>query len=251
MLDSHIHLDQFSDEQVETIFNNTNLSGVIAVATDLASTQRLANLKQKFPKIQFCAGFHPEQPLPTLEQKSQLFDWIETHHSELIAIGEVGLPHYLKQERPEIDYKEYIALLEQFIQLSQKYGLPIVLHIVSDDTEIALALLKKYQLKKAHFHWYKASDEMMDKLLETSYMVSCTPDILWNPKTRKVIQTFPLERIMIETDAPWQHERFTTTDIESQLMAIVSEIAKIKNLSQDDVFQQVMRNMQAFYFDER
>ncbi|QGM80952.1 TatD family hydrolase [Otariodibacter oris] len=251
MFDSHIHLDQFTDEQIETIFSNANLSGVIAVATDLASTQRLSHLKQKFPKIQFCAGFHPEQTLPTLEEKLQLFDWIESHQTDLIAIGEVGLPHYLKQERSDINYKEYIDLLEQFIQLSQKYGLPIVLHIVYDDTEIALALLKKYQIKKAHFHWYKASDEMIQQLLQTPYMVSCTPDILWNQKTRKIVQKFPLERIMVETDGPWQHEGFETTDIESQLMAVISEIAKIKNLSQENVFQRVMQNIREFYFDGR
>lgn len=247
MIDAHIHLDQFSDEQIAEIFSQATLQGVIAVATDLASCKRLLSLKQRFPKIHCCAGFHPEQPLPSETELAEFFEWIAKNHHELTACGEVGLPHYLKRENPNLDYQPYIDLLERFIAVSKRYDLPINLHIVYDDALIALDLLAKYQIRKAHFHWFKASPDVLQKVLATNYFVSVTPDILWNEKTQKVVEIFPLERLMIETDAPWQHDSFETTDIVGQLSAVIQKIAESKSLLPSFVAQQVQRNALSFY----
>ena len=247
MIDAHIHLDQFSDDAIAEIFAQPDIDGVIAVATDLASAQRLLQLKQRFPKIYCCAGFHPEQPLPPEAELNQLFEWIAKNRHELTACGEVGLPHYLKRENPNLDYQPYIDLLERFIALCKRYDLPINLHIVYDDALIALDLLEKYQLKKAHFHWFKASDEVLQKVLETTYLVSLTPDILWNEKTQKVAKMFPLERLFIETDAPWQHLGFQTQAISEQLHAVLDKIAWLKGCSLARVRKQIAENIERFY----
>ncbi|MGX2957184.1 TatD family hydrolase [Ursidibacter arcticus] len=247
MFDGHIHLDQFSDEHITQICSNPNLQGFIAVATNLESSQRLLSLKKYFPHIYCCAGFHPEQELPTENEQNRLFDWIAKNHQYLTACGEVGLPYYRKQEQPSLNYQPYIDLFEQFIQLSKRYDLPLNLHIVYDDTDIALSLLSKYQVKKAHFHWFKASDEMLNELLHTPYYVSVTPDILYNPKTQKVVKQFPLSRLMIETDAPWRHQGFEPIEIEKQLRAVIEQIARLKNLSIFSVINQTRYNLMDFY----
>lgn len=247
MFDTHIHLDQFSDEQIAEILSQEKLQGVIAVATDLASCQRLLALKQRFPKMHCCAGFHPEQPLPPSAELNRLFDWIAKNRQKLTACGEVGLPHYLKRENPQLDYQPYIALLERFIALCKRSDLPINLHIVYDDALIALDLLAKYQIPKAHFHWFKASDAVLQKVLATSYMVSVTPDILLNEKTQKVAKMLPLERLLIETDAPWQHQGFVPQQITAQLLAVIAKIAEIKSLPNAVVAQQTTQNALKFY----
>lgn len=247
MIDAHIHLDQFSDEQIAEILSQETLQGVIAVATDLASCQRLLALKKRFPKMHCCAGFHPEQPLPSEAELSALFDWIAKNHYELTACGEVGLPHYLKRENPNLDYQPYIDLLERFIAVSKRYDLPINLHIVYDDALIALDLLTKYQIKNAHFHWFKASPKVLQKMLATNYFVSVTPDILWNEKTQNLAQLFPLDRLMIETDAPWQHQGFDTCDIVGQLSAVIEKIGELKSLPVELVAQRTHQNTLNFY----
>ncbi|QIM63268.1 deoxyribonuclease [Pasteurellaceae bacterium Orientalotternb1] len=247
MIDTHIHLDQFSDEQIAEILSQHKLQGVIAVATNLASCQRLLALKQCFPKIHCCAGFHPEQPLPSQVEIDTFFEWIAKNRSELTACGEIGLPHYLKRENPQLDYQPYIALLERFIALCKRYDLPINLHIVYDDALIALDLLAKYGIRKAHFHWFKASPAVLQKVLASSYFVSLTPDILSNEKTQQVARLFPLDRLMIETDAPWQHQGFDTCDIVGQLSAAIEKIAELKSLPAELVAQQVQQNALSFY----
>lgn len=242
LYDSHIHLDQFSNDQINAIHQSPQLDSLLAVATDLNSCKRLLNLKRQYSKVHIAAGFHPEQSILSELEQIELFDWIAKNHTELTALGEIGLPHYLKRENPELDYTLYIALLERFILLSKRYNLPLNLHIVYADTEIALSLLSKHKITKAHFHWFKANNDMLEKLLDTPYFVSLTPDILHNPKTQVVAKYFPLERLLIETDAPWQHEGFKPTNIVEQLQSVVGKIAEIKSLPLEKVRKQLYQN---------
>lgn len=131
--------------------------------------------------------------------------------------------------------------------LCKRYDLPINLHIVYEDTEIALKLLAKYQIQKAHFHWFKASDKWLGELLKTPYFVSVNPDVLTNPKVQRVVECFPLERIMVETDGPWQHQGFAVESIVDQLDATLEYIAKIKQLTKLQVAKQIRENSRRFY----
>ncbi|WP_370427208.1 TatD family hydrolase [Actinobacillus pleuropneumoniae] len=247
MFDSHIHLDQLDVSQIERIVSDPLLQGILAVSTDLASAETLLALKQKFPKIQIAAGFHPEQVLIDEKQQQALFDWIVKNRANLTAIGEVGLPNYLKRQNPKLDYQPYLALLEQFVVLSKRLNLPLNLHIVHDDVAITLDLLEKYQIQQAHFHWFKTDDDSLERFLRTPYFASVTPDILWNPKTQKIVRNLPLDRLLIETDSPWRHESLENASISQQLQAILTQLAKLRVESESMIRSQIRRNYQQLY----
>ncbi|WGE78338.1 TatD family hydrolase [Actinobacillus equuli] len=247
MFDSHIHLDQLEANQIEQIVSDPLLQGVLAVSTDLMSAETLLALKQRFPKIQIAAGFHPEQVLIDDKQQQALFDWIVKNRANLTAIGEVGLPHYLKRQNPKLDYQPYLALLEQFVALSKRLNLPLNLHIVHDDVAIMLDLLEKYKIQHAHFHWFKTDDDSFERFLRTPYFASVTPDILWNPKTQKIAQNLPLDRLLIETDSPWQHESLENASISQQLQAILAQLVTLRAESESMIRSQIRRNYQRLY----
>lgn len=247
MFDSHINLDQLDVSQIERIVSDPLLQGILAVSTDLASAETLLALKQKFPKIQIAAGFHPEQVLIDEKQQQALFDWIVKNRANLTAIGEVGLPNYLKRQNPKLDYQPYLALLEQFVVLSKRLNLPLNLHIVHDDVAITLDLLEKYQIQQAHFHWFKTDDDSLERFLRTPYFASVTPDILWNLKTQKIVRNLPLDRLLIETDSPWRHESLENASISQQLQAILTQLAKLRVESESMIRSQIRRNYQQLY----
>ncbi|EFL81787.1 TatD family hydrolase [Actinobacillus pleuropneumoniae] len=247
MFDSHIHLDQLDVSQIERIVSDPLLQGILAVSTDLASAETLLALKQKFPKIQIAAGFHPEQVLIDEKQQQALFDWIVKNRANLTAIGEVGLPNYLKRQNPKLDYQPYLALLEQFVVLSKRLNLPLNLHIVHDDVAITLDLLEKYQIQQAHFHWFKTDDDSLERFLRTPYFASVTPDILWNLKTQKIVRNLPLDRLLIEIDSPWRHESLENASISQQLQAILTQLAKLRVESESMIRSQIRRNYQQLY----
>ena len=248
LFDSHLHLDQLSDENIQKTLGDSKITGMLAVSTNLKSAKKLLNLKQAYPeKLYIAVGFHPEQPLLNLEEQDELFQWIDEHHSSISAIGEVGLPHYSKRENLNLDYAPYIELLERFILIAKKWDLPLNLHIVHNDVDIALELLQKHNIQRAHFHWFKTDEKSFQKFLSTPYFASLTPDILWNPKTQYVAQHLALNRLMIETDSPWPHEGFESAVISEQLFAVVKKVAELKSLPLDYVQEQILLNTQQFY----
>lgn len=248
LFDSHLHLDQLSDENIQKTLGDSKITGMLAVSTNLKSAKKLLNLKQIYPgKLYIAAGFHPEQTLLNLEEQDELFQWIDEHYSSISAIGEVGLPHYSKRENPNFDYTPYIELLERFILIAKKWGLPLNLHIVHNDVDITLELLQKHNIQCAHFHWFKTDEKSFQKFLSTPYFASLTPDILWNPKTQYVAQHLSLNRLMIETDSPWPHEGFESAVISEQLFAVVKKVAELKSLPLHYVQEQMLLNTQQFY----
>ena len=248
LFDSHLHLDQLSDENIQKTLGDSKITGMLAVSTNLKSAKKLLNLKQVYPeKLYISAGFHPEQPLLNLEEQEELFQWIDEHHSSISAIGEVGLPHYSKRENLNLDYTPYIELLERFILIAKKWDLPLNLHIVHNDVDIALELLQKHNIQRAHFHWFKTDEKSFQKFLSTPYFASLTPDILWNPKTQYVAQHLSLNRLMIETDSPWPHEGFERAVISEQLFSVLKKIAELKSLPLHYVQEQMLLNTQQFY----
>lgn len=243
MYDSHIHLAQYRDVEIMNILSQ--VEGVIAVATDSASSQRLLDLKKNYG-IFIAAGFHPEQTLLSDVQLNELVDWIRDNQSALSAIGEIGLPQYLRREGKVEDEQAYIHLLETLIYLASELELPVVLHAVYADAAIALQLLDQYNVQ-GHFHWFKASDDLINEVIKKGHFISVTPDILWNPKTRRIAELVPLEQLMIETDGPWPHTGFDKCDIRSQLSAIIDEVAVIKQMTHNKVMEQIRYNTRSFY----
>ena len=159
----------------------------------------------------------------------------------------MGLPHYSKRENANLDYAPYIELLERFIVIAKKWDLPLNLHIVHNDVDIALELLEKHNIQHAHFHWFKTDEKSFHKFLSTPYFASLTPDILWNPKTQYVAQHLLLNRLMIETDSPWPHEGFESAVISEQLFVVVKKVAELKSLPLHYVQEQMLLNTQQFY----
>ena len=248
LFDSHLHLDQLSDENIQKTLGDSKITGMLAVSTNLKSAKKLLNLKQTYSeKLYIAAGFHPEQSLLNLEEREELFQWIDEHHSSISAIGEVGLPYYSKRENLNLDYTPYIELLERFILIAKKWDLPLNLHIVHNDVDIALELLQKHNIQRAHFHWFKTDEKSFQKFLSTPYFASLTPDILWNPKTQYVAQHLSLNRLMIETDSPWPHEGLESAVISEQLFAVVKKVAELRSLPLHYVQEQMLLNTQQFY----
>lgn len=254
MIDAHIHLDRYRDNEIELILEGTDsIEALLSVSFDLESCKRNLQLSRKYQKIKPLYGFHPEQSLPTEDEFDTLIKWIVQHQAEMIAIGEVGLPYYLREDqkvsRSRSQYGKYIDYLETFLKIARKWNKPIALHAVYDDAPIVCDLLEKHSVTKAHFHWFKGDEKTISRMIEAGYFISVTPEIVYKEKIQKLVQTYPLTKMMIETDGPWPFEgpflgKMTHPDM---MMHSISVIAKIKNLSEEEVSERLLENTKAFY----
>lgn len=246
LIDAHIHLDQYQEEEVPLLLDEAQT--VIAVSTDLQSCEKTLKLSRAYAKVKAAYGFHPEQSLPNDREKEALFDWIRLHASEMIAVGEVGLPYYRKQTHV-LDERPYIALLEQFILLAQELHKPIVLHAVYEDALIACDLLEKHGVKKAHFHWFKGSEEAIVRMIHHGYYISITPDCVYEAEIQDLITKYPLELMMVETDGPWPFEGpFDKARTSPSMMAkSIEVIATLKGITTQEAANTLTRNTKLFY----
>jgi TatD DNase family protein len=252
--DAHIHFDKYTEKDRDAIWRSltqNNVEGLINVSMDLSSCQENLKLAKLYPTIYPAFGFHPEQPLPTEVELIELVDWIEKHHDQMIAVGEVGLPFYLREQenKPSFPLGQYIDVLENFIKLAAKCEKPIILHAVYDDAPVVCDLLEKHNIKHAHFHWFKGDKKTIERLIQNEYYVSFTPDILYEEETRKVVKTFPIELIMAETDGPWPFEGMFTNQMTHPFMLhhVLNEISKIKKTPLNDVYSKLYENVKEFY----
>jgi TatD DNase family protein len=125
--------------------------------------------------------------LPTKEYINELVDWMENHRVEMAAIGEVGLPYYIRQKQKMFSeqYSQYVELLELFISLAKSWDKPIVLHAIYDDAPIVCGLLENFKITKAHFHWYKDDCKTIARMIRNGYFISVTPDVLYEDEIQR------------------------------------------------------------------
>jgi TatD DNase family protein len=102
---------------------------------------------------------------------------------------------------------------------------------------------------KAHFHWFKGDKKTITRMIDHGYYISITPDVLYEEEIQQLVDTYPLEQMMIETDGPWPfkgpfHGKLTHPNM---MMESIYMIAKIKNLPRAHVSESILQNSKAFY----
>ncbi|KRE93278.1 DNAase [Paenibacillus sp. Soil766] len=256
-IDAHIHLDMYNEASAKSIIADLEASQVqalIVVSRHLDSCKATQQLKSLAPDRIFAAyGFHPEQELPTETQVETLIGWMSEHVSEMVAVGEIGLPYYSRHEVEEagkaFDVAPYIQLLERFLQLAAQWDKPVVLHAVYEDAEIVCDLLAKYGLKRAHFHWFKGPSQTVERMIEAGYVISITPDVLYEDEIRTLVRKYPLELMMVETDGPWPFEGpFACEETHPRMIhEVIGQIADLKGKSVQDTAAILLQNTCRFY----
>ncbi|WP_153721562.1 TatD family hydrolase [Sporosarcina cascadiensis] len=252
LIDAHIHLDMYSDEERILLLKELEASYVdalVAVSKDLSSSHRQLESARFDSRIKAAIGWHPEQAVPSEEELQAILNLIDENHHLLTTVGEVGLPYYLRQKKADLDLLPYVKALEKFIQKAAHTKLPIVLHAVYEDAAAVCDLLEAYSIMSAHFHWFKGEDAVLKRILANGYVVSVTPDVVYKEKIQHIVEQTPLSQLMVETDGPWPfEERFSGKLTHPSMMhESVQKIADIKRMNADEVYKSIYETTKAFY----
>ena len=175
-------------------------------------------------------------------------------NKKVVAIGECGLDYsYLKEISLE-KQEEYKKLeKEEFIKqikIAQKYNLPLILHL-RDLYKEALGILKENNyLGKAVFHFFTGPLEDLKLILQNPYyFIGFSGIITYGNKLDEVLRGVPLERILIETDAPYVAPipyRGKRNEPE-YVVEVAKKIAEIKNLSLKEVEKTTFENTKRLF----
>ena len=209
------------------------------------SRQAIA-MAEKYPHMYAAVGIHPENCHDFVPQHIDALRQL-AKHPKVVAIGEIGLDYYWDTNPPKEFQQE---VLRAQMALARELNLPVIIHD-RDAHADTLAIVQEFPEVKGVFHCYSGSVEDARTLVKMGWMLSFNGAATFKNarKAPEVIAEVPMERLMIETDAPYLApvpHRGKRND--SSLVYLVAEkIAQIKGLTAEEVAQITWDNGKRFF----
>jgi len=244
LVDTHVHLNSHKfkynlDEIIKRALEN-DVKTMIVVGYDKETNQKAIELSLKYPFIYATVGIHPTEAKNTKEKD---FDLLKSQlvHERVVGIGECGLDFYW--DKDNID--KQIEVFKRQIELSIQYKKPIIIHM-RDASEATYNVLSEYKDLKGIMHCYSGSKEMAKHFLNLGLHISLGGPVTFRNgiKPKEVAKMVPLDKILIETDAPYlaPHPFRGKLNEPSRVKLVAEEIAKLRNMTYDDFANQSSKN---------
>ncbi|MBC8571058.1 TatD family hydrolase [Zongyangia hominis] len=203
LFDSHAHYDdrQFDPDRGELMASlpSRGVRAVMNPGCNLSSSLEAIAYAKKYPYFYAAVGLHPQDAGAAVEET---IDTLRTlaRHPKVMAIGEIGLDYHYDDGSPRPVQQKIFA---DQLALARELDLPVIVH----DREAhgdTLDLLRKYR-PRGIVHCYSGSPEMAEELLKLGLYIGFTGVVTFKnaSKTLRAAKAVPLDRLLIETDAPY------------------------------------------------
>jgi TatD DNase family protein len=250
LIDVHCHLDSSVYHDPAGVCRESLQAGVrniIAVGSGYVSNGHILDLQARYPaQVLAALGLHPERQDTSWQEVEQVIEQIRQHRSRIVAMGEIGLPHYALQAQHMTpgQARQREAFLRTLLDHAVQLGLPVALHAPHDAAEVALRLLLQQPPPSALFHWHKSSPEVTAAICKAGYFISVTPEICYRERDRELVRRTPLDNLLLETDGPWPYNgEFSGQRTTPAFVArVAEEIARLKDIPYADVVQATSAN---------
>ena len=206
LIDSHCHLDfpEFSERLDDVVERAVaaGVGGMITISTRIRQADRIANVAAFSDRIARTVGTHPHN---AGEEADLAVDDILAHADErdVVGIGEAGLDfHYDHAPRDVQD-----RVFRNHIAAARLTGLPLVIH--SRDADAAMDQTLREEHAKGAFrfvlHCFSSGPDLARTGIELGGYVSFSGIVTFkrSNELRALAAELPLERILVETDAPY------------------------------------------------
>ena len=245
IFDTHAHYDadRFDSDRDELLsaMPGVGVGLVLDPGCDLPSSHAAAELAERYPHVYAAVGIHPEDcdgfQDGDLTELRQLLA-----RPKVVAIGEIGLDYYWEDNPPRAFQQ---TVFRKQLALAAELDLPVIVH----DREAhgdSLAIVKEFPGVRGVFHCYSGSVEDAKTLIKLGWHLSFTGTITFKNarKAPEVIAAVPLDRIMVETDAPYMAPTpYRGKRCDSRYVYRMAEtIAQIKGLTTQEVEEATTEN---------
>jgi len=280
LIDAHCHLNfnAYKDDVDEVAARSLEQGiGFAVVGSQSTNSRRAVELAEKFDGAWAIIGLHPihlfsqevDEDEEAFKSRSEEFDpefyrRLAKSSSKVVAIGECGLDYYhLPAAVPSETVKnEQARVFRAHLDLALELGLPAMIHS-RDSADDIIKILKEYAAAgkqvRGDVHCFGGSWAEAERYLELGLYVSFTGIVTYPPRAADrlagketladVVRKMPLERIIVETDAPYLSPvPFRGKRNEpAYVKHVAAEIAKIKGLPVEEVEEQTLMNTKELF----
>lgn len=271
LFDSHTHIndESLSDSEREALIQDIEASDILYVM-DIGANIPMSKLavedSKKLPGIYAAVGVHPSDTLDMTEEDIEILREL-SKDEKVKAIGEIGLDFHYDDTEPVSQEKWF----REQIRLANELKMPISIHSRDADQK-TMDILKEEgafsKERKAFFpkrmgangleddarvllHCFSGSSELAKEYVKLGATISIAGPVTYknNRKTREVVETIPLEYLLVETDAPYltpephRGEKNKAPFVEFT----ARKVAEIKGLSYEEVAKKTLENGKHFF----
>lgn len=241
LFDTHCHLDfpKFGSDREKVLERARKLgvAGIINPGVDLESSRRSIELAEKYDDVFAAVGVHPHDAKTlddaTLKEIEEL-----AAHPKVVAIGETGLDYYRNLSPGDVQRDAFAAQLE----LARRLGKPVIVHQRDSAADVRAMLadwVRGGGVKGGVLHSFSGDVGNAREMLQMGFYIGISGPVTYDgaKKTREVVKMLPLDRVLLETDAPFlppQPHRGRRN--EPAFVAIVArEVAALRNMDEEEL----------------
>ncbi len=205
LIDTHAHIysEDFLhdvDEILQRAYDN-DVKKIILPNIDSGSVKRLIDLNDAYPHLCFpLMGLHPTSVAADYRDELEAVEyWLSKR--KFYGIGEIGIDlywdrTYLTEQQDAFRYQ---------LMLAKSNHLPVVIH-VRDSFEEVYSVVKELQdgNLKGIFHCFSGNETEAKKVIDLGFLLGIGGVITFtNSNLAEVIKTVPVNKLVLETDAPY------------------------------------------------
>jgi TatD DNase family protein len=206
LVDSHCHLE-FPElvHDLDGVMGRARDAGIgtlVTISTKLSEWDKVRKVAEAYPQVWCSVGVHPHEA--AVEEGATEARLVElARHPKVVGIGETGLDYYYEHSpRPE-----QRQVFRTHCAAARATGLPLIVHTRDADDE-TIQILREESANgalKGLIHCFTASQRLADAALEIGFFISISGIVTFKAADalRDVVRTVPLERLLVETDAPF------------------------------------------------
>jgi TatD DNase family protein len=219
LTDTHCHLDldQFDEDRQAVIrrAQEAGLRRILIPGLTVTSSRAAVDLANSHPMIYAAIGVHPNDATTWEGQTISTLKQLAAASPKIAAIGEIGLDYYWNSSPPDVQ----IRILNAQLELASDLRLPVVLHCREKGdaehgpcAEDLLNILEDWVARRESvveapgvLHSFSGTLETAKRAIRLGFYIGVTGPVTYSNAAQKraVVAGLPLERLLIETDAPF------------------------------------------------
>ena len=202
LVDSHCHLDYATPEERPEILARARRAGIAAmltIGTKIAEFPAVRAIAESQPDVWCSVGIHPHEAASEDDQAVASLVPL-TEHPRVVGIGETGLDFHYEHSPRERQEEVFRA----HCRAARATGLPLIVHTRDADAETA-RILAEEKPPAGVIHCFSTGRQLAEKAIELGFHISLSGILTFKNAggLRAIARDLPLERLLIETDAPY------------------------------------------------
>lgn len=260
LFDSHAHLnsDRYIKDwdQVVKAIEKSDLSCVMDVGFDLASSVKTVELAKEYPWCYGAVGCHPHDAKTMDEMTITMFKGL-AKKPKIKAIGEIGLDYHYNHSPKDVQQYWF----RRQIQLALELDMPIIIHdreanddvlrILKEEGVFSKGRLNEDGDAKVLLHCFSGSKELARQYIKLGATISIAGPVTYknSRKSIEVVQEVPIEHLLVETDSPYlTPEPFRgKTNQPAFVEYTAKKVAEIKGMRYEEVAKITCENAKRFF----